>query len=196
MKTMENIQPRNKTRKKINTVVIFLIIFGILAYWVGIQTNSWWQVKKEYIKMGYASDKFPYKMYTAEELAEKGLYPESLYENVPTRTRPEETYTKFRKALIEEDFDTAAECFINYKKKEARAILEQINNQDLILEMLKEMPVSLEETYKYTEDAEIRDLNKTSLASYYYIVPNDTEREAQTIFFIKNKYGDWLIEDL
>jgi len=38
---MENIQPKNKTRKKITTVVIFLIIFGILAYWVGIQVGFW-----------------------------------------------------------------------------------------------------------------------------------------------------------
>ena len=187
---------KEKTRKKLITLVIFLIILIALGYVIGIEYNKWWQARKEYIKMGYASDKFPFKMYTAEELAEKGLYPESLYEDVPTRTRPEETYAIFRQALIDGDPDKAIECFIEEKRKEIREGLQRVKEQGFLQEMLRDLPERLEDTYKYTEGAENRDLDSRSLASYYYVLPDDPEREAQTIFFVKNKDGDWLIEDL
>jgi len=193
---MESTQSKNKTRKKITTVVIFLIIFGILAYWVGIQANGWWQVRKEYIEMGYASDKFPYKMYTAEELAERGLYPESLYENVLTRTRPEETYAKFRKALVEEDFDTAAECFVIDQQQEIREGLKRVKEDGLLQKMLDDLPGKLEDIYIYNESVENRDFDKTSLTSYDYVRPNDSSRMAHVISFVKNRHGDWLIENL
>ena len=146
--------------------------------------------------MGYASDKFPFKMYTVKELAEKGLYPESLYEDVLTRTRPEETYAIFRQALIDGDLDKVTECFIEGKRKETREGLQRVKKQGFLQEMLRDLPERLEDTYKYTESAENRDLDSRSLASYYYVLPDDPERETQTIFFVKNKDGDWLIEDL
>lgn len=185
-----------KTRKKIITIVIFLIILIAVGYLIGTEINDWWQARKEYVKMGYASDKFPFRMYTAEELADKGIYPESLYEDVPTRIRPEQTYTKFREALIDEDLDKAAECFIEEKKEETQEGLQRVKEQGFLQEMLRDLPERLEDTYKYTQGVENRDLDKTSLASYYYLLPDDLEREAQTIFFVKNKHGDWLIEDL
>lgn len=174
-----------KTRKKITTIVIFLIIFGILIYWVGIQVNDWWQVRKEYIKMGYASDKFPFRMYTAEELAEKGLYPESLYEDVPTRTRPEQTYAKFREALIGEDLDKAVECFIEEQREDVRKGLENVINKGLLQDMINDLPEKIENVP-----------TTGSLTSYDYVLKSDPERIAQTMTFIKNKDGDWLIEDL
>ena len=192
----QNIQPRKKTRKKITTVVIFLIILGVLGYWVGIQVNDWWQVRKDYIDRGLASDKFPFKLYTTEELAERGLYSESLYEDVPTRITPEETYAKFRQALIDEDFDTAAECFVEGRREESRTGLQRVKDQRFLQEMIRDLPERLEDTYKYTEGVENRNLDTISLASYYYLLPDDSAREAQTIFFVKNKHGDWLIEDL
>jgi len=187
---------KKKRQKKITAIVIFLIIFGILAWWLGIQVSEWWKARKEYVEMGFASDKFPFRMYTAEELAEKGLYPEALYENVATRTRPEETYAKFRQALIDEDFDTAAECFVKENRKEVREGLENVKKEGFLQEMLNDLPEKLEDTYIYTEHTGEIDLDRNSLTSYYYILPNDPSRDAQTIFFEKNKHGDWLIEGL
>ena len=190
------IQPKPKSKKKIIAVVVFLIILIAVGYLVGIEVNDWWQVRKEYIKMGYASDKFPFRMYTAEELAEKGLYPESLYEDVPTRTRPEETYAIFHQALIDEDLKKAAECFIEEQQKEIREGLEKVRKEGLLQNMLNDLPEKLEDTYMYNEGVENRDLNKISLTSYDYVKPNDPEKMAHTIGFVKNKNGDWKIEDI
>lgn len=167
-----------------------------MGYLVGVEVNRWWQVRKEYVRMGFAEDKFPFRMYTAEELAEKGLYPESLYEDVPTRTRPEETYAKFRQALIDDNLDIAAECFIEEQQEEIREGLERVKNQGLLQDMINDLPKKLEDTYKYTEGIETRNLDRVSLSSYDYVKPNDPERMTHTIGFVKNKNGDWKIEDI
>jgi len=183
-----------KTRKKLITLVIFLIILIAIGYLVGTEINEWcewWKVRKEYMRMGFAEDKFPYRMYTAEELAEKGLYPESLYEDVPTRIRPEETYAIFRQALINGDLDKAAECFIEEQQKEIREGLERVKKEGLLQNMLNDLPEKLEDTYTYNEGVENRNLDKTSLTSYDYVKPYDSERIAHTIGFVKNKNGDW-----
>ena len=41
IKLMNAEQNVSRTRKKITTVVIFLIIFGILAWWGGAQVGFW-----------------------------------------------------------------------------------------------------------------------------------------------------------
>ncbi len=176
---------KERTRKKIITLVIFLIILIALGYIVGIEYNKWWQVRKEYIKMGYASEKFPFKMYTVEELAEKGLYPESLYEDVPTRTRPEETYVIFRQALIDGDLDKAAECFIKDQQDDWKESLYEIKHKGLLQEMLNDLPEKIENIP-----------TTGSLTSYEYVIPTDPERFVHTITFTKNKDGDWKIDGI
>ena len=176
---------KQKRQRKITTIVIFLIIFGILAWWLGAQASEWWKARKEYVEMGFASDKFPFRMYTAEELAEKGLYPESLYENVVTKTRPEETYAKFRQALIDEDFETAAECFIKDLQKEWEKALYEIKKQGYLQEMIDDLPEKI-------ENVSI----SGALTSYEYSLSNDPQRTAHVIEFSKNKDGDWLIDGI
>ena len=116
---MSERRPRNK---KIITVVIFFIILISLVYLVGTEANRWWQARKEYVRMGLASDKFPFRMYTEKELVEKGIWPveSEYYNSIPTRTTPEETYAIFRQALIDGDLDKAAECFVESQQEDWR----------------------------------------------------------------------------
>lgn len=178
---------KERTRKKLITIVIFLIILIALGYVIGIEYNKWWQVRKEYIEMGYASDKFPFRMYTAEELAEKGLWPEALpsYDAILTRTRPEETYAKFRQALIDGDLDKAVEYFIENQQKDWRESLYEIKDKGLLQEMLGDLPEKV-------ENVSITG----STSSYEYGIPNDPERVAHVIQFTKNKNGDWKISGI
>lgn len=68
-------EPKPKTKKLI-TVVIFLIIILAVVYVMGLELNRWWQVRKEYIRAGLANDRFPFRMYTEQELIDKGAMPE------------------------------------------------------------------------------------------------------------------------
>ncbi|MBD3282433.1 MAG: hypothetical protein GF387_02380 [Candidatus Portnoybacteria bacterium] len=176
---------KNNKNKKIVTIIIFIIIFGILFYWIGVQANDWWELRKKYVERGLAEDHFPYRLYTAEELAEQGKYPESLYEDVPTRVRPEETYAKFRQALIDENFEKAAECFIEEYRKEWKDALYEIKEQGYLQEMIEDLPEKI-------EDVPI----SGSLTEYEYITSKEGKNYFHVISFIKNKEGDWLIEDL
>jgi len=71
------VKPEKKwTRKKTVSLVLFIIIFGAIIYVGWTQYQEWYQARKELIRMGFAEDKFPYRMYTQEELREKGLLPD------------------------------------------------------------------------------------------------------------------------
>jgi len=185
------------------SILILIIIFGIFAIWVGIEVNNWWKVRKEYVRIGFAEDKFPYRMYTERELVEKGLWSgESPALNaVPTRTTPEETYVIFRQALIDGDLDKAVECFIKAKQEAWRSSLYEIKNKGFLQEMLNDLPDKLEDAYFYTDDitgkdTKNRDLNHIAISSYYYISKNDPEKMAKTMTFSKDWNGDWKIEKL
>ena len=134
-----------KKKKKIITIIIFLIIFVIVVYWVGIQINEWWQYKKPYIEMGLASDKFPFRIYTKEEMIDRGVPLECLYCDIITTVRPEETYAKFRKALIEEDFETASECFIKEQQEDALKGFKNVKEKGYLEKMLNDLPKNLED---------------------------------------------------
>jgi hypothetical protein len=200
----ENIKPKKKWgARKIVSLVLFVIILSAIVYWAGIQYSEWWKVRKQYIDMGFASDKFPYRMFTERELVERGLWSgESPALNaVPTRTTPEETYAKFRQALIDWDIDKAVECFVKEKKEEWRKSLYEIKEKGYLLEMLNDLPEKLEDTYIYTEDITqekmgVDYLSDESSVIYYYVPRSDSKKIAQTMKFIKNWRGDWEIGKL
>jgi len=183
---MSERKPKNK---KIITVVIFFIILIALVYLVGTEANRWWQVRKEYVRMGLASDKFPFRMYTEKELVEKNLWPveSDYYNSIPTRTTPEETYAIFRQALIDGDLDKAAECFVKNQQEDWKKSLIEIKEKELLQEMIDDLPSQIE-----TKE----DLNKTALISYEYTVIKDGKGYTHFMSFIKGLKGDWKIEDL
>lgn len=191
---MEQFNKKPKERRKIVSIVIFLIILGIFVFWAATETNQWWKVRKEYIRMGLASDKFPYRMYTERELVEMGRWVGESEElnAVPTRTTPEETYAIFRQALIDGDLDRAVECFVKEKRDTVRKGLgDVLNDEKLKNEMLNDLPEEL-------IDAEVghRDTEGTSTTAYYYLFRTDPKKMLHTMTFIKDWDGDWKIEKL
>jgi len=189
MQAVGDFNIKQQKRKKIATIVIFLIIFGIFAFWGGLQLNKWWQARKEYVRMGFAESKFPYRMFTERELVEKGLWSgESPALNaVPTRTTPEETYAKFRQALTDGDLDKAIECFLKDEREKIKdGLIEVLNNAELKSQMLNDLPKQIES---------IETFNK-STTYYDYSIMREGVKWAETMSFIKNWDGDWLIEDL
>ena len=195
--TLQQVQGKKPKRKKIITVVIFFVIIAAILYLGILEANRWWQERKKWIDMGFAHDKFPFKMLTERELVEKGLWAAEspALINTPTRTRPETTYAKFRQALESEDLDTAAECFIKEQQEVWKKSLYEIRDKNLLQEMLNDLPERLEDTYKYEERAG-EDLNSTALMSYDYESKENGEWYSHVISFNKNWDGDWLIEDL
>jgi hypothetical protein len=184
----ENIvEPKQKSRKKLVTVIIFIIILIAIGYLVGTEINRWWKVRKEYIRMGFASDKFPFRMYTEEELVKKSLWSgESPALNaVPTRTTPEETYAIFRKALVDGDLDKAAECFTEKNRKDWKKSLYEMRDKGFLQEMINDLPEKIENVRR-----------DNSSGSYDYVTEKDGKRYSHVISFIKDWDGDWLIENL
>ena len=184
-------EQKPKKRKKIITAVIFFVIIAAIIYLGWTEGSRWWQERKKWIDMGFAHDKFPFKMLTERELVEKGLWSgESPALNaVPTRTRPEETYAKFRQALVDGDMDKAAECFIDNQQEAWRKSLYEIKDKNLLQGMLNDLPEKLEDNLN-------RDLSNKSWESYDYVLSNDPEKWARIIEFYKNWNGDWLIGDI
>ncbi|MBU2564083.1 hypothetical protein KKA23_00645 [Patescibacteria group bacterium] len=180
-------QKKNKNKKMIG-IIIFLMILIVLIYWVSIEINEWWKYRRVYVEQGLASDKFPYRLYTEQELIEIGKFPEDLYSNIPTKIRPEETYDKFYQALVKEDFKKAAECFVEEQQIEWEAALNEIKEKGFLQEMINDLPEELEDTD--------RNLDAMSMSSYYYSLKDDPTREAHTIIFTKNRYGIWEIDGI
>ncbi len=195
-------EPKPKKRKII-TVVIFFIVLSVILY-VGIdETMQWWQEKQMWVKAGFASDKFPFRMFTERELVEKGLWSGESQElnAIITTVRPEETYAKFRQALIDEDLDVATKCFTKEQQEAWRKSLYEIKDKGFLQGMIDDLPEKLEDTYIYTDeftgkDTKNRNLNNTARDSHEYIILRDGKNWSQTMTFEKNWDGVWLIEDL
>jgi len=195
-------EPKPKRRKIITVVVFFVIILAIL-YVAGTTGVRWWQEKQTWVDAGFASEKFPFRMFTERELVEKGLWSgESPALNaVITTVRPEETYVKFRQALIDGKLDEAVECFIDDQQAEWKVSLYKIKENGFLQGMIDDLPEKLEDTYIYTDeftdkDTKNRDLNHTAKDSHEYIIIRDGKNWSQTMTFQKNWDGVWLIEDL
>ena len=191
---MNTSQSESKPKtKKIITAVIFFIIIVAVIYVAGMEVNRWWQVRKEYIRMGFASDKFPFRMYTEKELVEKGLWTgrSIYYDSIPTRTTPEETYAIFKQALIDGDLDKAAECFVEEKQKEYRQDLEKAKNEGRIPEILKQL------TEIYPDGERItKEYKGESTTTYEFFIVENGKKISHPIGFAKDKNGDWKMENL
>jgi len=196
---MENNSGEKKEKrgsKKIVSLVLFIIIFCAIVYIGWSSCSDWYKERQQWVKMGFAEDKFPYKMLGERELVEKGLWSgESPALNaVPTRTTPEETYAKFRQALIDGDIDKAVECFTKEKQDEYRDALTKAKDEGRftgIIDKLKDItPEGKEITNKSTGSS------STSYEFFYKENQNDTYTTSHTIVFYKNWDGDWLMDNL
>jgi hypothetical protein len=71
-------QSESKPKRKKITAVIFFVIIVAIIYLGWLEGSRWWQEKQEWVRLGFAEDKFPFRMYTEKELVEKGLSSETI----------------------------------------------------------------------------------------------------------------------
>jgi len=185
-------QPKPRKRKIITAVIIF-IIFLAIVYWGWTEYNQWWQARKEYVRMGLAEDKFPYRMYTERELVEKGKWPveSEYYTSIPTRITPEETYAIFRQALIDGDLDKAAECFVKEKQEEYKNSLIKAKEEERIDDILKQ----LTEIYPRGKRI-VKGANDTNMITYEFFIIENGNRISHPIGFAKDIEGNWKMKNL
>ena len=184
---------RKPKNKKLITAVIFFIIIIALFYLGASEFNKWWQEKKKWIDMGFASDKFPFRMLSEEELVRKGLWSgeSEWYNSIPTRTTPEQTYAIFRQALIDGDIEIAVNCFTEAKKVEYRDALIKVKQEGRILEISKQL------TDIYPRGERITEGSKGySNTTYEFFITEYGEKTSHPIGFSKDFNGDWKMENL
>lgn len=193
----ENIKPTSKRRaRKIISLALFLIIFSAVIYFGYTQYQRWYQQRKIYIDAGLTEDHFPYRFLSERELVDKGLWDgESPALNaVPTRTTPEETYAKFRQALIDGDIDKAAECFVERKREEYKDLLQKAKAEGKIQEIIIKLTDIYPEGEKITKGS--TGDSSTSYTFMYKEQENDLKFKDHVIVFYKNWDGDWLMDNL
>ncbi len=170
-----------------NKKLIFsvVILVGVLALaWTGF---SWWKVKQTQIKLGVASDKFPYRGYTPEELNK--MYPQIKNADVLTRTTPEETYAKFREALRTNNLEMAIEQLSKESEKygENKKTLNKFYQDNKFKDILDHYPDKINKVYMYEAIAQYE---------YNYFSPEYKQELTGDINFIKDSNGDWKIDIL
>lgn len=167
--------------KKIIIICAIIIVAAILV-WQGI---SWWQTKQLKIGQGLASEKFPYRDYTQEELDK--MYPQIKNADVPTRTTPEQTYANFREALKINNLEMAIEQLSKESEKygENKKTLEDAHEEGKFAKVYKEYPEKIEKEY-------IRE----ATAQFYFLEKKNGDMFRYPINFIKDSNGDWKIDNL
>jgi hypothetical protein len=143
--------------------VIFFTVVGFFIY-------NYWRIQRgDYVK-------WDNQWYTKEDLAKK--FPPQVYE-VESRNTPEEVYTAFRQALLDNDTEKALSYIVEKNREEYRLIFE--NNEKL--NKYKKIPE--ENIIKRSEN------NSIGNFAYYYYIINEKNYE---ISFVKNRRGFWEIE--
>ncbi len=118
--------------------------------------------------------------YTKEELEEK--YPPQQYD-IEAKNTPEEVYSKFREALLNNNKEKALKFIVEDKKDLYR---EAFNNKNKYKEWLERLP---------------KKINKENIhgnhASYYYLNEKDSDDNiAHPINFVKTNKGYWKIDSI
>jgi hypothetical protein len=170
-------------KKKIIFILIIILAIVLVAGYFYFQ--NWRQMKQEKIRLGLASDKFPWRDWTEEELAK--MYPQIKYADVPTRTTPEETYAKFRQALKDSNLDLAIEQFNKEsgKYQENLDILDNFNKENKFGELYQHYSEKITNVSIYE-----------SLAQYEYTYYSSQYKQelVGSLNFLKDANGDWKLD--
>lgn len=172
----------SKTKKYIWSIIILAVLFSAGFYYF---QYHWWPVKEQKIQMGFASDKFPWRDYTQEELDK--LFPQIKYADIPTRVTPEQTYANFREALRTNNLDLAVEQLSVESKnyQENKANLEGVYKEGKFTSLYKEYLEKIEKGYMYE-----------ALAQYYFVENKSGKITNYPIVFSKDVSGDWKMDSL
>ncbi len=161
---------------------IFVIILILLVFVAGyFYFQNWWETKELKIEKGLASDKFPWRDFSQEELAK--MYPQIKYADVPTRITPEETYAKFREALRTNNLEMAIEQLSRESEKNYRenvADLEKIYKEGKFKELYKDYSETMQKEYI-----------AESIAQFYFLEKKNNETTRYSLNFVKDANGDW-----
>ncbi len=171
---------------KLNKIIIIGVIAIIIFAVGGFYANKWFVIKMKKVQLGLAESTFPYRSYTQEELNK--MYPQIKYADVATRTTPEETYAKFRKALKENNLEMAIEQFSRASNKRYKKYV------DLLTKFYKEN--KFKELYKYYPEKIIKSSMYESIAQYNYDKIENGEVFINSIDFTKDANGDWKLDSL
>ncbi len=148
----------------------------------------WWRpwAKERLIKiqMGEARSLWPWQDYTQEELGK--MYPQIRNAKVATTITPEETYAKFREALKTNNLELALAQISHTNGKrynENKQTLEEAYRDKRFTAAYNEYPEKIEKEYM-----------AESIAQYNYDKIIDKEKFSNSIDFVKNEKGVWLID--
>jgi len=163
-------------------IIFVVVLVLILAGYI------WFLGKMERVKSGIAKPNFPYSDYTLAQL--EAMYPQTLNEKVQTTQTPEQTFAKFITAVKAGDFSTASKCcFREAKQADIENGLKKLQAEGKLSEMLKDLGGGI-------KPGQGLDLNKDTLATYYFYSEKDGKKIGSTIDFMKNSQGVWLIDSL
>jgi len=160
------------------TILVLILVFVLGIFWL-VVGYGWFLQKQERVANGVANPKFPYRDYTLEEL--NTMYPQYLNVDVPTTQIPEETYTKLKQFLAEENLDQAVGLF----SERNRDTYSKLFESNLRNNRFGELRSKLENTI-------IKKENDCTVVRCVYIMAESKSE----INFTKNSDGKWLIESL
>ena len=126
--------------------------------------------------------KWDNQWYTQKELEEK--FPPQEYD-VPAKNTPEQVYTKFRQALLDNDIELALEQIREEKKSKYKQIFTDLS--------------ILDEYRKFPEVSKIKKSEQETYGNFtsYYFEFITNEREINySIQFEKDKNGYWKIDQI
>ncbi len=161
------------------TAIIVLAVFLFIIF-----VYSFVYDRLELVEAGLANPKFPYTKYSQEELGD--LFPQYENENVETTQTPEQTHAIFLSHLKAGEIDEAVECcFQKGDWKSQKEFFQGIKDRDIWNVMVGDL-------------GEIeKDLVLDTKATYFYNGTQvDGSKLANSMSFVKNSAGVWLIESL
>jgi len=170
--------------KKIK-IIIGIVILAALVIGGYFYFQNWWEIKQIKIEKGLASEKFPWRDYTQEELAK--MYPQIKYADVPTRITPEETYAKFRQALKDNNLEMAIEQLAEESEKyeENKQTLTQAYKNNIFSDAVKNYPETI-----------WRSNFGDSIGQLCYEQIHEDGKFVGCSSFIKDVNGDWKLSSL
>ena len=142
---------------------LILLAFCFIAYnYYKIKTGEW--------------VKWDNKWYTREQLAEK--FPPQVYD-VEAKNTPEEVYTNFRQALLDNNLEKALSFIVEENREEYRQAFED--------------KVKLEAWVKRLPEEIVKENEYSNLASFDINYGTESKNSAT---FIKNREGYWEIDKI
>lgn len=157
---------------KIGGIVAGVILLAMIVFFI-------------YIKVQIESGKlvkWDNQWYTKDDLAKK--YPPQNYD-VPAQNTPEEVYTSFRQALLDNDIEKA----LSFITEESREKYKNLFNDQSVLGRYKNIPEA-RDIKKREQD------NYGNFANYYYFSDNQKDAIPFDISFIKDINGYWQIDSI